>query len=201
VPPLRELGRDRQTAMEKFVQNVTLQTGVVHRAGDHRAAGQCLGEIARGEGWQQVVASTDEVLAPLELREWGEKNGIEVRTAADYPDREQYRDGVFCRAQAGITGVDCALAETGTLVLAHDRDQPRLVSLAPPTHVAVLPAERLFIDLESAIERVFRGENPRPPSSPSSAGRACRRTSRPSASGACTARGSFSSSWSAEGSV
>lgn len=162
LPPLRELAWDREKAIEKFAENVALQTGVVLRAGDYQTAADSLTQIARQEGLRKVVASTDEAIRPLDLRRWGEKNGVEVFTASDYSDREAYRNAVFRQAQAGITGVECALAETGTLVLAHGKEQPRLVSLAPPIHVAVVPLERLFISYETAMERVFGGERPVP---------------------------------------
>jgi L-lactate dehydrogenase complex protein LldG len=162
VPPLRELSWDRQTMIEKFAENIALQTGVVHRAADHRAAAESLTLIARQEGFRKVIASTDEVIRPLGLAGWGEKNGIEVRTASDYADQKDYKQAVFCEVEAGITGVDCALAETGTLVLAHGKHQPRLVSLAPLAHVAVVPTDRLFISYETALEKIFGGEKPPP---------------------------------------
>ncbi len=162
LPPLSELAWDRETMIAKFGENLALQTGILHRASDYRQAADRLSEIARQESWRMVVASTDEVIRPLDPAGWGEKNGVEVRTARDFPDREAYQDALFGRADAGITGVECALAETGTLVLAHDREQPRLLSLAPPAHLAVVPLERLFVDYETAIERVFRGDRPPP---------------------------------------
>ncbi|MCS6871521.1 MAG: lactate utilization protein [Anaerolineae bacterium] len=48
----------------------------------------------------------------------------------------------------GISGVDAAFATTGTLVLATDSGQGRLPSLLPPTHVALLPRQKLFPRLE-----------------------------------------------------
>ena len=43
----------------------------------------------------------------------------------------------------GVTGVYCALAETGTLMMASGPDTPATVSLLPETHVAVVPVERI----------------------------------------------------------
>lgn len=44
----------------------------------------------------------------------------------------------------GISGVDAAFATTGTLVLTSSAGQGRLPSLLPPTHIALLPQQRLF---------------------------------------------------------
>ena len=41
-------------------------------------------------------------------------------------------------AAVGITGVDAAIAETGTLALLSGEGKPRAASLLPPTHVAVV---------------------------------------------------------------
>lgn len=51
--------------------------------------------------------------------------------------------------RVGITGADAALATTGTLVLAANRDQARLVSLLPVVHIALLPLNRLHANMEA----------------------------------------------------
>lgn len=54
----------------------------------------------------------------------------------------------------GITGVDVAVAESGTLVLVSGRERGRLSSLLPPLHIALLPAERLVRTLPDAFARL-----------------------------------------------
>ncbi|HSR13810.1 MAG TPA: LUD domain-containing protein, partial [Thermodesulfobacteriota bacterium] len=71
-----------------------------------------------------------------------------------------FRDAVFDQVQAGITGADFGVAESGTLGLIHRRDQARLVSLAPILHIAVLPAERICAVYEQVAERVFGTQGP-----------------------------------------
>jgi len=63
----------------------------------------------------------------------------------------------------GVTGVFCALAETGTLVVASGADTPSSVSLLPETHVAVVPLGRLVAHMEDAWEllRAEYGQLPR----------------------------------------
>lgn len=56
-------------------------------------------------------------------------------------------------ADAGITGVEWAVAETGTLVLPSSPDQPRLASVLPFAHLAVLHAERIVPDLAALFAR------------------------------------------------
>lgn len=56
------------------------------------------------------------------------------------------------RAAVGITGAHAALTDTGTVVLRHGVGRPRLVSLLPPVHVAVVPIARMFDTFASLIE-------------------------------------------------
>ncbi len=63
----------------------------------------------------------------------------------------------------GITGVFCAIAETGTLVIATGADAPTATTLLPETHVAIVPANRIVDTMEDAFAliREERGRVPR----------------------------------------
>ncbi len=56
------------------------------------------------------------------------------------------RDAGF-QADLGITGVDGAIAETGSLVIRSGPDDPRLASLAPPIHLAIVRESQIMPDL------------------------------------------------------
>jgi L-lactate dehydrogenase complex protein LldG len=56
-------------------------------------------------------------------------------------------------ADGGITGADWGIAETGTLVLSTDPARPRLASLLPPRHLAVIRREQIISDLPALFER------------------------------------------------
>lgn len=58
------------------------------------------------------------------------------------PANASFRD-VWLSADVGITGVDYALAETGTLVLTAGVGRPRGVSLLPRLHIALVRASQL----------------------------------------------------------
>ncbi len=47
------------------------------------------------------------------------------------------------KSDIGITEADYAIADTGTLVLLTDKNQPRSVSLLPPIHLAVVKKENI----------------------------------------------------------
>ena len=63
----------------------------------------------------------------------------------------------------GITGVFCAIAETGTLMLLSGEHTPAATSLLPETHIAVLDRTRIVATMEDAwaLLRHERGGLPR----------------------------------------
>jgi L-lactate dehydrogenase complex protein LldG len=75
---------------------------------------------------------------------WAEA-GLEVEARRPKRDESQGADLV------GITGCFCALAETGTLVLASAGDAPASTHLLPETHVAIVPASRIVAGMEDAF--------------------------------------------------
>jgi L-lactate dehydrogenase complex protein LldG len=54
----------------------------------------------------------------------------------------------------GVTGVDAALPETGTLLLRSSPEKPRVVSLLPRVHLAILRRDSLRADLHQAFAEV-----------------------------------------------
>jgi L-lactate dehydrogenase complex protein LldG len=65
-------------------------------------------------------------------------------------DIEAFKPELF-DIDAGITGTRGAIAETGALILWPTREEPRLMSLVPPIHVAVLSAGKIHDTFTDAI--------------------------------------------------
>jgi L-lactate dehydrogenase complex protein LldG len=162
VPPYKTLSLDREQLIAEFTARLTEEAVVVHRVKDLQEALERLTLVAGEEGLKKVMTSADDVISRLDLAAWGRKNGVQVMTPRDFPDRYSYRDAVFDQAQAGITGADFAVAESATIGLIVNKDQARLVSVAPILHVAIVPADRIVPVYEQAIEKVFgkKGEYP-----------------------------------------
>jgi L-lactate dehydrogenase complex protein LldG len=154
-PVLRELSLAREKLIEIFSKTLVQETGIVHRVKDRREALERLSQIAREEGLKKVMVTTDGVVASLNLTAWGKENDVRVMTPQDFGNRDAFRDAVFGETDAGVTGADFAVAESGTLGLIHDKDQARLVSLAPILHIAIVPVERMVAVYEQAMEQVF----------------------------------------------
>jgi L-lactate dehydrogenase complex protein LldG len=77
------------------------------------------------------------------------ENGPEL-TVFDSPI-ENFKDVLFDDIDAGLTIAECAIADTGTLVLRSTPWQPRTLSLVPPIHICLLDARCLYPDLTSAM--------------------------------------------------
>ena len=155
LPPLPVLSLNLEERIALFSKNLTDQEGVVHRAKSSEEVRAKLAEIAAYEKLKTIFAATDAILAPLQLPQWGDQTGVRVLTARDYANREAYREAVFNEVQAGITGADYGVAESGTICMIHNQDQPRLVSIAPVLHIALLPVDRLFAVYEQVMDRVY----------------------------------------------
>lgn len=57
---------------------------------------------------------------------------------------EHWKETLFHHVPASLTAAHAAIAETGTLVLWPDSNEPRLMSLVPPLHIVLLDAASLY---------------------------------------------------------
>ena len=121
-------------------------------------------ELAQEKEATLAVRWQSDVLDALEIDAAMRQQGVEVQTAAPTEGwdtshdsgavmetrRQELRD-MLTRADMGLSGVDCALAETGTLALAAKPGQMRGVSLLPPVHVAVMRSTQLVERMEDYL--------------------------------------------------
>ena len=121
-------------------------------------------EIAAGAGARLAVRWAHPLLDRLGLDEALRARGAEVVRWSDVEamagrDPERARDLIF-RADLGISGVDVAAAETGTLALASLPGQGRSVSLLPPVHIALVEPRQVVPDLFDLL--AASGRDPMP---------------------------------------
>jgi L-lactate dehydrogenase complex protein LldG len=65
---------------------------------------------------------------------------------------EEWKGRLFQDIDFAITGSLAGLAESGSLVLWPDAEEPRLLSLVPPLHIVLLEAERLCENFAQLID-------------------------------------------------
>ena len=119
----------------------------VHRVAEDAEIADTITRICIDVKARMVLKSGEQMIAALKgLDESLESAGIEIETAVQprTDDTEtaarneaEHRTKLF-EADVGITGSDYAIAETGTVVVHPRSGLSRLVSLAPPRHIAVV---------------------------------------------------------------
>jgi L-lactate dehydrogenase complex protein LldG len=148
-PPLPERGNvgyqgAGSDPMVRFQEEFTRAGGVVHRVADGVEAVYAVVEFVRSRSIHRVWLGRGPVLDGLNLAEALREIGAEV-VLADSPESEN-RETRFA-AEVGISGVEYLIAETGSIVAASRRDEPRSLSLLPPLHIAVAHRRQLTPDL------------------------------------------------------
>jgi L-lactate dehydrogenase complex protein LldG len=119
-------------------------------------------QIIRGVEAHQAVKSSHPVLTDGTIDSWFTELGVSVEpmaisatsARARQASRERLRD-LAARSDIGVTGVDYAIAETGTCVLLPRAGVSRLVSLLPPVHIAFVQRGEVLPSLDElfALQR------------------------------------------------
>jgi L-lactate dehydrogenase complex protein LldG len=110
-----------------------------------------VGEICAAVGGE-VALSDAEFLSAIDLRSALTARGLSTFRCSEQDSLEH--EGLIARLAkcgVGVTAADCAIAETGTIVLSSDETNALLVSLLPPVHVAVLRSSQIVASLDEAI--------------------------------------------------
>ena len=118
----------------------------VARAGSIHEAAEYIENLARRMEARSILRTTHEVVDQLNLEQRLGSAGMQVEVMAvgavvDEAERDQQRQMLRLQAleaDIGVTGVDFAIAETGTCVVMSSEGVSRLVSLLPPVHVAIV---------------------------------------------------------------
>ena len=146
---LRRAG-EQDLGLLKTLCNVALVQGwKVCRAPNTKEALDYICNLASSLGTSLVVRSEQEVFQDLPVDGPLSRIGVDVTVMAQTSglSREALRQRA-AQAGMGITGVDYAIAETGSVVVLPRRGLSRLVSLVPPVHVAIVRPQEVLESLE-----------------------------------------------------
>ena len=145
----RELAERWPETLERFRTEFERVGGVLHRVATLSDVPGRIGAIARERGFGSLVSWPAPSLGADLARELGgEGLAVEVMPsgAVSEASRAELRTRI-ARMDLGLTGVDLAIAETGTLVLRSGAGRPRSTSLLPPCHVALFDRPALIESL------------------------------------------------------
>lgn len=146
----RELLERWPQSLERFQAEFERVGGVLHRVASAADVPALLARLCREREARRVVtwdaaALGVDVVAPL--RHAGLSVDAMPHALPKAAERQRLREAT-AQADLGVTGVDLAVAETGTLVLRAAAGRPRSTSLLPPCHVAVFDRAALVETLE-----------------------------------------------------
>ncbi|HXG02561.1 MAG TPA: lactate utilization protein [Candidatus Binatia bacterium] len=146
----REVAGRWSGALERFRREFERVGGVFHSVAALDQAPALIAALAAERGAHRLVtwhpAALGADLAPA-LRRHGLDPLVMPPGAVDDAEERARLRAAIAAAQIGVTGVDLAIAETGSLVLRSGGGRPRSTSLLPPYHVAVLDRTSLIESL------------------------------------------------------
>ena len=149
--------------LPKFEAELTKVAGIAHRAANRQGLEEILLTILSHANATSVVLSRNPLLGELNLdsllRAWGKGVSVWPAAGAGGPSLRAVAEASFA-ATVGITGVDFALAETGSLVVTSRTEGAQLASLAPPVHVALYRRSQLVASLDEVLERLHVASHP-----------------------------------------
>lgn len=100
------------------------------------------------------------------MLEWGQQIDSYWQQHSDLPtlklyDRpvEEWKQELFFDIEASITSTLGAIAATGSLIVWPIKEEPRLMSLVPPIHFAILEASKIVDNFYEAQQKLNWAEN------------------------------------------
>lgn len=152
LPSLAHEAMDKEALTQAFVQNLTMLEAEPHVVRHLGEGLTLLGGILAEAGICRLCVNEDPVFDDKDLIAWADAQGLALVRARDFDTRLAYTEAVFDENAAGLTTVDHAVAESGTLVIAHDHHHSRLISLAPAIHIALVRTGQVIPVYEGLLD-------------------------------------------------
>lgn len=130
--------------VQRFCQELAAAGGKGHVAPDAEAAVRAVQSILQSHNARKILLTRGGMIDRLDLATKLRAIGLDVKTSDEV--RTNPREDFFS-AEVGITNVYRLIAETGTVVLASQPNEPRSASLLPPVHIALAERSQLLPDL------------------------------------------------------
>jgi L-lactate dehydrogenase complex protein LldG len=144
----------------KFVTQLQTVGATAHVVRDAEAVVRTIGELVSAKNARRILLGDSPFLSNIPLKQHLIALGMEV-THVDELLSENARAVCFA-ADVGISGVDGAIAETGTLVIRSGPLEPRSLTLLPPAHIAVVEPKQLLPDLFDLFDPAQAESQPSP---------------------------------------
>ncbi|MEK6303201.1 MAG: lactate utilization protein [Acidobacteriota bacterium] len=145
--------QQRDALILQFEEELAAVGGLFHRAPNAAAACDCVVRIASVHKARKAIAWDLALIGDIGLATSLGEAGIEFT-----PGSAGVPPAIIDAASAdiGVTAVDYALADTGTLVLRSGPGRARSVSLLPPVHIALLRPDQIIPGLDDLFPLLAR---------------------------------------------
>ena len=132
---------------DTFISELTRVAGQVIRVSSAQEAAQTVADLCVERDWSEALAWELEEIGCEGLAQALSEAGVRVVTTDTEPR-------TLAHIPVGLTGVEAAIAESGTLVMRKRPRRSALASLLPPVHIALFPIGRIVPDLATYFEQV-----------------------------------------------
>ncbi len=143
---LPKVGGRQQEQIALFASQSTGLKTEFHRCASLKAAREIVAQLANDGGWKKIAThTTPETLALLE-----------GTTATILYADHGYQIDDLENCDAGVTGCECLVAQTGSIMVSGPSAGGRALSVLPPHHIVIAMASQMVPDLTAAFEYAKR---------------------------------------------
>ena len=136
--------------LDMFERTIESVHGEVHRTTESGWIDR-LAEILQSRGAQTLLIAKEHEIGQALRSATQNREDLPQLLVYDEPI-ESWQEALFNEVDAGITSTRGGIAETGSLILWPTADEPRLMSLVPPIHIAILKASELYTTFHDAMQ-------------------------------------------------
>ena len=141
---------DANSEIEMLLGEIAKLGGNTRRISHRNELSQALEQLVQIEQIKKAACWQTRELMELGIEE--SLRGLGVEIVSPHSDKRS-----IAECDLGVTSVDAALPETGTLILRSSPERPRMVSLVPRAHLAIIRSSALRADLAPALAEL-KGE-------------------------------------------
>lgn len=148
VPPTARVGPRSAGSVDAEIallfSEIENLNGNVRRLAGREDLKSALAELVKVEAVKKATLWTTADLATWDVAGTLKALGVEIVS----PQADKH---LVAECELGVTGVDAALPETGSLLLRSSPERPRVASLLPRVHLAILTRAALRADLHQVF--------------------------------------------------
>ncbi len=144
---VRQRNWSLEERIERFQQKIESVQGQVHRVAEDHWIPVLIRLLAEHQ-INNLLLSENKAPAQALREQWHE----DLPSLLSYQQPlEAWKETLFNQVDAALTSCRGGIAETGSLILWPDADEPRLMSLVPPVHFVLLQAKQIYATFDEVL--------------------------------------------------